>query len=160
WLRQESPVTTTTLPQQLYSATPEVGPLTLTTGAHLKIITPEFSAELDDSGAGSIIRLDPSKTPPEPFPQETLSLDRHTMAQLLLDLGRLKASWSARKVGEAALSPDLRDLPQEAILDESDPVLVIEEVMPGSASRTVLQLTAASPEYRATWDALTPLRLR
>lgn len=159
WLRRAEPVATTTLPQT-HDAAPDVGPLTIAPGSRLRIATPEFSADLDESGAGRITRMDAAKNPPEPMPEEKIALDPQTRARLCLALGRLKAAWSARKVGEAALSPDLRDVPHNAIPDESHPTIQIEEIAVDGSHHLILSLAPSSPEYSATWDALTPLRLR
>lgn len=141
------------------SESPEVGPLQISAGSKLRIIAAEFRAELDSSGAGTISKIDLAQSPPRLLAPSAFTLDRETFDKLLSELGKLKASWSARKAGETALSPDLRVAPEDPIADESQPSILIEEIRADGSRRLILQLSNDSAEFAQTQDALTPLRL-
>lgn len=137
----------------------DVGVLIIAPGSLLRIRAPEFSAELDAQGKGTIVKMDMTRSPAVAGARIPVTLDGEVYRRLLENLGTLKAAWSARKAGEAALSPDLRLPPEEELADESNPSIVIEEVASDGKKRLVLQLTVNSAEFAETNDALTPLRL-
>ncbi len=135
---------------------PAVGPLVLAPGSLLVIDAPEFHAEIDASGRGRILSTNRASAEGSEARSEALTLDPATLEMILGDLGRLKALWSARKVGEAAaIEPgDVSDTAEQT------PAITVEERMADGTARVVLRLGASSPEFEETHRALTPLRFR
>ena len=130
-----------------------VGPLALAESATLVIVTSEFHAKIDATGAARLYRVTPNRPPGQAPPEITVALGETGWKNLLLELGRLKAAWTTRIVGEAAAS-DAAPLP-----DTPSAVILVEEESPGGERRNHLRLHPDAPEYEELRRILMPLRI-
>jgi hypothetical protein len=157
-------VVSTPLSSPTVNESPQVGPLLLSDDARLEIHSSGLHAEFAPSGEGMIIRADPGGLPVE----RIVTLDSAQFRTLLADLGRVKAAWGARQVGEAAAGTPGR--PAETAesspatevagptTDRADAILIREKLSDGS-TRSSMRLAPEDPEYEDARAAITPLVL-
>lgn len=155
----------TPLPPTDRNESPLVEPLALTGESRLEIHAPGFHAEFASSGEGMIIRADPAPMALQASRtlQEIVTLDSNTFRQLLTDLARVKSTWGARQVGEAAVAyesapPLLRETNETTTIPGSE--IIVRERKVDGTYRTILRIAPGGPEYEDALAALAPLRLR
>lgn len=151
--------TTVPLPSTPVSESPQVGPLQIAPASLLIVTTPDFHVEIDSQGVGAIVRAVANTAPAEAAQKQDFVLPAEAGERLMADLGRIKAAWSTREVGEdavvetgAAASPS--DTPS---IDQS--VITVEERSTDGSMRLLIRMISSSPEYEDLQKALTPLRL-
>jgi hypothetical protein len=130
-----------------------VGPLNLSEGSALVIVTPELHAKIDATGSARLYRVDPERLPGQAPPEIMVALGEAGWKDLLLELGRLKAAWTTRTVGEAAAGDALSPS------DTPSAVILVEEESPGGDRRNHLRLRPNDPEYEELRRILTPLKI-
>lgn len=128
----------------------QVGPLAVAADATLVIVTPELHARIDTGGVARLYHIDPERPPDQSPTWITVALGEAGWNKFLLDLGQLKAAWTMRTVGEAAVAPPP---------DTPSAVILVEEEAPGGERRNRLRLRPEDPEYEELRRILTPLRI-
>lgn len=131
-----------------------VGPIVLTNGARLVIVTPELHARIDGTGEARILRNDPNRLPGQEPPEIVIKLGATGWNDLLTDLGRLKAAWATRTVGESAQGDGNQTPP-----DDAETLIRIDEEMANGTLRILIRLHPNDPEYEELRRILTPLRI-
>lgn len=139
------------LPPQAANSEPEVGPLGMDTGMKLRVTTLEFEAEISETGLVSRQFFAHAQA------ERVIALDSATFRRLREDLGRLKASWSARKVGEDASLVHPPDT-AASVTAPAETAIVIREIRRDGGERLLIAVSPTAPEYAELEAALTPIR--
>lgn len=147
-------IVSTPLPSLAPEKPLQVGPLAIAESSVLVIVTPELHAKIAAGGAARIIKIDPDRLPGQEPSEIPLRLSGPVWNELLAGLGRLKAAWTTRLVGESAGDEDA------SIMDgEPDALILVEELRADGGHRIIMRLRPDDPEYENLRDLLTPLRV-